>query len=376
MATHVADVELSAPAAIVPPDGTIEVLALVRWHGVPIGVASLDGSGAISAARVREIVTAQVAPPDPLPEPPPAATPLSVVVCTRERAADLARCLDGLRPIAAAGHEVIVVDNAPLTAATTDVVARHPVRYVREPRAGLSYARNCGLREARHAIVAFTDDDAVPDTRWIDALAQPFADERIACVTGLVMPIELRTTAQHVFEAYAQHRRRFAPHVFTAADTVPATAGVVGIGANMALRRDLALRLGGFDTRLGAGARTCAGEENDMFARTLDAGFAIAYTPKALVWHRHRDTNAELRRCIFGYGVGVYAFLTKRVVEGGDLRALIVAARWLVGPFLRAARLRVAGEAAAPMRLLLLEAAGAAAGPARFLAEHRRQRVV
>ncbi len=374
MATHVTDVELSAPAPIVLPDGTTEVLALVRWHGVPIGVAHLEGEAAISAARVREIVAAQVPAPEPRPEPPPAATPLSVVVCTRERAADLARCLDGLRSIAAAGHEVIVVDNAPVTDATAEIAARHPVRYVREPRVGLSHARNRGLREARHAIVAYTDDDAVPDARWVDALAQPFADERIGCVTGLVMPIELRTTAQHVFEAYAQHRRRFAAHVFTAADTAPATAGVVGIGANMALRRDLALRLGGFDPRLGAGARTCAGEENDMFARMLDAGVAIAYTPKALVWHRHRDTDAELQRCIFGYGVGVYAFLTKRVVEGGDLRALVVAARWLVGPFLRAARRRFAGETAAPMRLLLLEAAGAAAGPARFLAEHRRQR--
>jgi len=111
-----------------------------------------------------------------------------------------------------------------------------------------------------------------------------------------------------------------------------------------------------------------------MFARMLDAGFAIAYTPRALVWHRHRDTDAELQRCVFGYGVGVYAFLTKRVVEARDLGALVIAARWLVGPFLRAARRRIAGESAAPVRLLLLEAAGAAAGPARFFAEHRRRR--
>ena len=105
----------------------------------------------------------------------------------------------------------------------------------------------------------------------------------------------------------------------------------------------------------------------------VNSGAAIVYTPDALVWHRHRDSEAELRRCIFGYGVGVYAFLTKRVVEG-DLSAVITAARWLVGPFIRTARRRLAGEPSAPLRLLLLEAAGAAAGPGRFFAEHRRQR--
>jgi len=374
VATLIADVELSAPTAITLPNGTSRVLALVRWRGVPIGLVALDGNGEIPAPRLRDALSARVHPPDPPCEPAPPAAPLSVVVCTRERAEDLARCLDGLRPIAAAGHEVIVVDNAPLTDATATVAAHHPVRYVREPRVGLDNARNRGLREAQHPIIAYIDDDAVADARWVDALAQPFADPAVGCVTGLVLPLELETRAQHVFEAYAQHRRTFTRCVYTAADTRPATAGVVGVGANMALRRDLALRLGGFDPRLDAGTRTCSGGDTDMFARVLDWGASIVYTPHALVWHRHRTTDAELRRCIFGYGVGVYAFLTKRLIEGGDLRALVVAARWLVGPFLRAARRRFAGEAAAPVRLLLLEAAGAAAGPARFLAEHRRQR--
>ena len=372
MGTHVTEVELTAPGPIQLPDGVSEALVLVRWNDAPVGLLRLRGSGVIAAERVLEQVAAHVPLPQTSPYRPPRAAPLTVVVCTRERPDDLVRCLAALAPLAAAGHQLVVVDNAPLTDATAKVAARFPVQYECEPRVGLSHARNRGLQAARHPLVACTDDDAVPDAHWVDALADAF-DERIGCVTGLVLPIELRTEAQHAFEVYAEHRHIFTTREFSAASIRPAAAGVVGFGANMALRRDLALRVGGFDPRLGAGARTCSGEENDMFARLLDAGASIAYTPNALVWHRHRETEAELRRCIFGYGVGLYAFLTKRLVEQRDLGALTVGARWLVGPFLRAAQRRLASAEGTPLRLLLLEAAGASLGPIRFLAEDRRR---
>ena len=108
-----------------------------------------------------------------------------------------------------------------------------------------------------------------------------------------------------------------------------------------------------------------------MFARLLSAGHSIVYTPRALVWHRHRDTDAELRACIFGYGVGVYAFLTKRVIEERDVNAVTVAARWLIGPFVRAARQRLTSTTPVSLQLLLLEAAGAALGPVRFMRSAR-----
>jgi hypothetical protein len=109
-----------------------------------------------------------------------------------------------------------------------------------------------------------------------------------------------------------------------------------------------------------------------MFARVLDTGAQIVYTPDAFVWHRHRRDEAELRQCLFGYGVGLYSFLTKRLLEMGDWGALVVAARWFVGPFLRAARRRLRGQAAVPLALLLVEAAGACTGPWRFWQAARR----
>jgi GT2 family glycosyltransferase len=346
------------------------VFALVRRGGRPAGLLRLAGDAVVTPARLRAALAAQLRMPG---EAAPAcrATPVSVVVCTHERPEDLRRCLDGLLPAAAAGHQVIVVDNAPRSERTLALVARYPFRYLCEPRVGLDYARNRGLRAAKHAIVAYTDDDAVPDSGWVDAIAQPFADPEVGCVTGLVLPLELNTRAQERFELYCAHRRSFARRVFAAPATPPAAAGIVGMGANMGLRRDMALRLGGFDTRLDGGTPTRSGGDTDIFARVLDAGARIVYTPDALVWHRHRSDEPALRRCIFGYGVGLYSFLTKRIVEQWDIGALPVAARWLLGPIVKAAWRYARGDEAVPPVLLALEAAGACLGPLRYLAARR-----
>jgi hypothetical protein len=103
-----------------------------------------------------------------------------------------------------------------------------------------------------------------------------------------------------------------------------------------------------------------------MFARILEHGASIVYTPAALVWHRHRRETVQLHSCIFGYGVGLYSFLTKRLIEAHDLQAITIGARWFIGPLLKAAWRKLQSTRAVPMRLLLLEAAGACIGPLRF----------
>jgi GT2 family glycosyltransferase len=354
------DVELGRPrsagALVAGPDG---LLALLRWQGRPAGLLWLGAAEARSLEQMR----AAAAEPPALPAAPAPAAPLSVIVCTHERPTDLRRCLDSLLPLAAEGHEVLVVDNAPRTTRTAELVAGYPFRYLCEPRPGLNNARNCGLQAARHPIVAYTDDDTVVDSRWAAALAQPFAAPEVGCVTGLVLPLELETPAQYAFEVYCAHRRDFTPRTVAAPETPPAAAGVAGMGANMALRRDLALRVGGFDPRLDAGTLTRSGGDTDMFARILDAGQQIVYRPDALVWHRHRREMHELNDCIFGYGVGLYSFLTRRLLEQHDYGVPIIAGRWFVGPLVKAAWRRLRGQPAVSLPLLLREAGGALLGP-------------
>jgi GT2 family glycosyltransferase len=288
---------------------------------------------------------------------------VSVVIPTHERPDDLARCLESLAPIRADGHEVIVVDNGPRTGRTAAVVERFGARYVLEPIPGANRARNAGWAAASRDVVAFVDDDVVVSRSWISAIGRVFADSTVGCATGLVLPLELETAAQETFELYCQHRRDLDSHVYSRAVLPPSAAGVVGMGANMAFRRDVLVALDGFDSRFGPGTRTRTGDETDMFARTLDAGWAIAYSPDAYVWHRHRRTPAEVRSCVFGYGVGLYSMLTKRLFEQRDFGALVTGGRWLLGPIVKAARARIARAPSPPWTVVLAETAGAPFGP-------------
>jgi hypothetical protein len=192
----------------------------------------------------------------------------------------------------------------------------------------------------------------------------------VGCVTGLVLPLELETPAQEEFELYCQHRRDFERHVYSAEVLRPSAAGVVGMGANMAFRRRLLLELGGF----GPPTATRAADETDMFARVLDSGRLIVYAPEAQVWHRHRRSTGEVRRCVFGYGVGVYSLLTKRLVEQRDFATLITAVRWLVGPVAKAAQAKLQRQPAPGWDIVLAETAGAVIGPFCFAYEKWRGR--
>ena len=162
-------------------------------------------------------------------EPLPVAVPrATIAVCTRDRPDDLRRCLEGLMAMPDDGQEVVVVDNAPATEATRELVAAYPrVRYVREDRPGLDCARNRALREAHHEVVAFTDDDSVPDPHWLRALLPNFADPLVLCVTGLTMPLELETEAQEWFEQMSTFNRGFKRRVFSLLDLSFSGAGLI-----------------------------------------------------------------------------------------------------------------------------------------------------
>lgn len=361
MATQI--IQLDGPA---PPDGVLlrpdvrDALVVFCDEAGPFGQAMVarPADGRLTDAHLRR--------------PPQLAAPvatrssqsLSIVICTHERPDDLGRALHAVLAVAQADDEVLVIDNNPVTARTAEVCTRLGVQRIVEPRRGLNWARNAGLAAARRDVVAYVDDDVRVTPFWRANIACEFAVPQVGCVTGLVLPIELETEAQEQFEVFSAHRRTFERRRFSrASGVVPSRADVVGIGANMAFRRETAAAIGGFDTRLDAGTRTRAGGDTDMFARILDAGHDIVYVPRAQVWHRHRRTMEELRDCVFGYGAGTFAMLTKRVVEGGDLRALETAARWLVGTTLKAVRLRLTGAPAPPLRLNAAEWSGALCGP-------------
>lgn len=279
--------------------------------------------------------------PDRLRDPAPARVlappPISVVLCTRERPDDLAGALASLRTIDYPDFEIVVVDNAPATDATARVIAAAAdprVRRVIEPVAGLSNARNAGLRAARHDIVAFTDDDVVVDPHWLHGLARGFgrADD-VSCVCGMVPSGELRTAAQAYFDQRVSWAATLAPRTYSLADPptdlplFPFQVGIYGTGANFAITRGAAFAMGGFDEALGAGTSTKGGEDIDMFFRLVAAGHTLVNEPAAIVWHRHRSDGGALLVQARGYGLGLGAWLTKVTLDRQHRRLAFGVAR-------------------------------------------------
>lgn len=279
--------------------------------------------------------------PDRLRDPAPAGVlappPISVVLCTRERPDDLAGALASLGTIDYPDFEIVVVDNAPATDATARVIAAAAdprVRRVIEPVAGLSNARNAGLRAARHDIVAFTDDDVVVDPHWLHGLARGFgrADD-VSCVCGMVPSGELRTAAQAYFDQRVSWAATLAPRTYSLADPptdlplFPFQVGIYGTGANFAITRGAAFAMGGFDEALGAGTSTKGGEDIDMFFRLVAAGHTLVNEPAAIVWHRHRSDGGALLVQARGYGLGLGAWLTKVTLDRQHRRLAFGVAR-------------------------------------------------
>ncbi len=117
---------------------------------------------------------------------------VGVIIPTRNRAEMLQHTLEALTRQARAPEEVIVVDNGS-TDNTKQVVERFhgvlPIRYLYEPVPGAGWARNLGIRNATSEVLAFTDDDCIPDRDWLHFIELSFLrDPAIGMVAGKVTP--------------------------------------------------------------------------------------------------------------------------------------------------------------------------------------------
>ena len=354
----VVDLELSQPLVAIQGCARFTSMrALVRIDGHPIGWLYFGTRGpSIPVAHVRWALVAQLGDAVQQHERSllaAAGTPaggtlpaISVVVCTRDRSDSLQRALASLLALDYPAFEIIVVDNAPATAETesllavlraSDSGAHERLRYVRELRPGLDWARNRGLAEARHEIVAYTDDDVRVDRRWLQVLGRAFHDVEVQLVTGLVVPAELESDAQVIFEDWyggmgkGTRARVFYPDFMDARERLGAHH--VGVGANMALRRGWLQQLGGFDTALDVGTPSHGAGDLDIFHRTLAANGVARYEPAAIVRHYHRTDMRALRRQLRDNGRAFGVFLLSRWVRHERPRGPV--ARYALGTWLR-----------------------------------------
>ncbi len=380
MAVKLLDIEFSEPInQIMGLEEYEKIRILVRYRGVPIKWVEMFNNpwlAIIPAEQVRKTIVDQIGkeltkailteklglqakPNDLLP-------PISVVICTRDRTDLLKGALEAILALDYPNREIIVIDNAPSNSSTAEFVAGLPVRYIKEERPGLDWARNRGIAEASHEIIAFTDDDVRPDRGWLRGIAAGFVDPEIMAVSGLVAPAELETEAQIQFEfgygGMLQHL-----HCFRVDGTKLTTQGLLwasayGVGANMAFRRKVFEDVGNFDPALDVGTPTRGAGDIEMFHRILAKGYSTFYEPTAFVWHVHRRSGDALSRQLRDNGRGFGAYLLTCARNGTVSRGAILhfaVFNWLNWWLLR--RLRQPGWF--PRKLVISELLGALQSP-------------
>jgi glucosyl-dolichyl phosphate glucuronosyltransferase len=238
----------------------------------------------------------------------------SIVVATRDRQRLLARTLQALTALRWPHDrlEIIIVDNGSVDG-TQAVVKRAagrtgapPVQYCCVERPGKSYAVNEGLRRSSGDLIALTDDDAQPEPGWLESLASAFDDTGADFVAGRMRPVweivppRWISPAVHGAIAISDNGDRRVAIVHGGNE------GIVPIGANMAIRRQVFEKLGGLRVDLGkleGSLRT--GEDHELFLRMLQAGCRGTYEPTAVVHHwvpATRLTRHYFRRWFYQNG--------------------------------------------------------------------------
>jgi glycosyltransferase involved in cell wall biosynthesis len=239
----------------------------------------------------------------------------TILICTYNRAAFLADTLDSLaRTPADPGFswDVLVVDNNSSDATRGVVESRRggypvPLRYLFEGRQGKSNALNTGMSAARAAIFVFTDDDVQVGREWLASAVRPLLDRAdLAYTGGPVRPIwgvpppAWLNPNGNLGGTIAVKDHGPEPFVFEDRLKTP-------LGVNMAVRRSLIERIGGFRPDLGRNGKALLGQEQaEFFYRSREAGARGLYVPAMALDHvvpAARLTRSYFRRWWYWKGV-------------------------------------------------------------------------
>lgn len=269
---------------------------------------------------------------------------VTVILCTHNRCQSLAVVLENLVRQAMPGSatwEILVVDNNS-TDETRNVAeefaTNHPerIRYILETRQGLSFARNAGISQSSARVLAFTDDDVTIETDWLNDLTAELIQGNWAGAGGRIVPLWSRPLPGWLC---ADDPNTMGPFVAFDAGAEAGELVRAPYGANMAFRREMFEKYGGFRTDLGRSSKNLQGREDIEFAsRILARGERLRYEPSAVVYHpapSERMTQSFVLRWWFWYGFGEVVDLgpppgARWHVHGIPMSLLRRLARWSV----------------------------------------------
>ena len=224
-------------------------------------------------------------------------------------------CADVFKPLLAINTdykwELVIVDNGS-NDGTSAFLASLPIQLAKanvisafEPKRGLAAARNKGVSKACGNIIAFTDDDCYVSENYINSMIFPLRNREIGLVGGRILlydQSDIKVTIQESEDYFVLQ-----PRTFIAAGTIQ--------GANMAFRKAMLDRIGGFDENLGAGT-SFACEDIDAVAAVIWEGITGAYDPRPMVYHHQgRKTKHEERELWKSYDKGRGAYYAKYILR-------------------------------------------------------------
>jgi GT2 family glycosyltransferase len=239
---------------------------------------------------------------------------VSLIICTRDRHQQLARCFESLRCIEFdRPWELIIVDNGSTdqtAAVVREFIKTSKVRviYLFEPYLGKAKGLNIALESASGQILAFTDDDCYPASDFLSRVWSAFDDRSVGYMGGRIM---LHDPADYPITI----NESVTPVTFPARSFI----GAGGIqGANMAFRRRVLLDIGGFDPFFGPGASFAACEDIEAVGRASAVGWKGEYRPDAVVRHHHGRKAADVAALWKTYAIGRGAYHMKLLLNGHE----------------------------------------------------------
>jgi mycofactocin glycosyltransferase len=287
------------------PAGARQVAA---WFG---GTPIPEGAGARMLAR--KLLDAGIAHPDLGSLSGPGITDVTVVIPVRDRHAELARCLVGLRDFP---HVIVVDDASADPAAIRRIAEEHGASVIHRPvNGGPGAARNTGLAAAETDLIAFLDSDCVPEPGWLRELLPHFADPAVGAVAPRIVPHEHGTGWLARYEGASSTLDMGArPSIVRPGARVPYVPG-----AALVVRRIAAG--GGFRDGM------YVGEDVDFVWRLARGGWRVRYEPRAVMGHDHRVTFRAWFSRRADYGTSAAAL---EQLHPGSVRPLY-ASWWTVG---------------------------------------------
>jgi GT2 family glycosyltransferase len=194
----------------------------------------------------------------------------SVCIITYRRPDLLAKCLERIAPgrqtLDAANYEVVVSDDCPEGSARQVVANGGFARWVKGPEQGVAANRNNAAQAARGEWIVFVDDDELPEPDWLEKLHEAAVSGTWDVIEGRVEPVD------------------YPDSVFWYAPTV--RQGGLFCTANLAIRRELLVKLGGFDQRL-----RVSHEDVELGGRIVASGCRTTFQGDAVVYHPARKST-------------------------------------------------------------------------------------